>query len=163
MEFKEIYGGYRVSKCGTILGKRGHAMSPSFNGRGYLIISLLTGEGRITKAVHRLVAEAWLENPNSLPEVNHKDCIRTNNHVDNLEWVTHGGNIEYSYLTGNRSAKGENNSRAKITEVTAIQICELLSQGYSAAEVRDMGFDYTIVRGIKRRKNWKYISDNYIW
>lgn len=48
--------------------------------------------------VHRLVAEAFLPNPNNYPEINHKDETRTNNHVDNLEWCTHRYNLTYGTI-----------------------------------------------------------------
>lgn len=51
--------------------------------------------------VHRMVAEAFIPNPDNLPEVNHKDNNRTNNCVDNLEWCTHVYNIQYSIDSGN--------------------------------------------------------------
>ena len=47
-------------------------------------------------AVHRLVAEAFIPNPDNLPEINHKDENPLNNQVDNLEWCTHQYNIDYS-------------------------------------------------------------------
>lgn len=56
--------------------------------------------GIVRTTVHRLVAEAFLPNPNNLPEVNHKDSNRANNHVDNLEWVTHSENMKHSYRKG---------------------------------------------------------------
>jgi hypothetical protein len=124
----------------------------------------VTIDGKKTsKGVHRMVAEAWIPNPTNLPEVNHKDLNRYNNHADNLEWMTHGENIEYSYKMEGRSATGENNARALVTESEVIQICELLQQGLSAAEVRDRGFDYDRVRKIKVRQNWTHVSQNYTW
>jgi hypothetical protein len=164
MEFRDLYG-YSVSKCGVVIGKRGRARKPSDNGRGYLILTLQVGGKSVTKAVHRLVAEAWVANPDpyNLVEVNHIDCNRYNNNADNLEWVTHGYNIEYSYTTKGRSATGENNVRCTITEVEVRQICGLLQDGLSAAQVRDAGFDYARVRAIKRRTNWNHISDGYSW
>lgn len=158
---KEIYGGYQVSQDGVVLGKRGEPLSQHDNGRGYLIVRLIIDGRQTSKGVHRLVAEAFLENPTSLPEVNHKDCDRYNNHVSNLEWVTHGENIKYSYDSDNRSATGENNANCQTTEETVAKICELLSSGKSAACVRDCGFDYNLVRAIKQRKNWKHVSCNY--
>lgn len=51
--------------------------------------------GKLRK-VHRLVAEAFIPNPDNLPEVNHKDFNRANNHRDNLEWVSRAHNLEHS-------------------------------------------------------------------
>ena len=54
----------------------------------------------VRTTVHRLVAEAFIPNPNNLPEVNHIDRNRANNHVSNLEWVTHSENMKHSYNLG---------------------------------------------------------------
>lgn len=56
-------------------------------------------------AVHRLVAMTYIDNPNNLPEVNHKDGNKSNNNVDNLEWITHRDNIRHSYNVLNRTTK----------------------------------------------------------
>lgn len=162
LEFREVYG-LRVSECGVVIGRRGKPLKPWDNGRGYLIVKVKIDGKNTSKAVHRLVAEAWIPNPNNLPEVNHKDLNRYNCHKDNLEWMTHGQNIEYSYKMEGRSATGENNARAVVTEAVVVQICELLEQGLSAAEIRDKGFDYGRVRAIKRGQNWQHISKNYKW
>ena len=65
-------------------------------GHGYLYVELCKdGKSKFCR-INRLVAQAFLENPNNLPEVNHKDENRQNNRVDNLEWCTRQYNIEYS-------------------------------------------------------------------
>lgn len=56
--------------------------------------------GVIRTTAHRLVAEAFIQNPDNLPEVNHIDSNRSNNHVSNLEWVTHSENMKHSYHKG---------------------------------------------------------------
>ena len=56
--------------------------------------------GLVRTTVHRLVAEAFIPNPYNLPEVNHLDSNRANNHVSNLEWVTHSDNMKHSYAKG---------------------------------------------------------------
>lgn len=163
MNKKEIYNGYILYEDGTLIGKRGQAKSYHDNGKGYLITGLMFEGKRITKAKHRLLAEAFIPNPNNLAEVDHIDTDRQNNKLDNLRWVTHGENIEHSYNTQNRSAVGEDNARCVTDEVNVRNICELLSQGLSSADVRDRGFDYSLVRAIKSRRNWKHISEDYIW
>ena len=67
----------------------------------YLIVDLHKNGDSKKFYVHRLVAEAFLDNPNNLPQVNHKDENRQNNNVDNLEWCSSEYNINY----GNRTSK----------------------------------------------------------
>lgn len=71
------------------------------NGSGYLITTLFDGEKYKNYYIHRLVAMAYLPNPNNLPCVNHKDENKTNNNVNNLEWCTYKYNNNY----GNHTAK----------------------------------------------------------
>lgn len=66
------------------------------NNNGYKNISLIINGKRATKMVHRLVAEHFLENPNNYPIVNHKNEIRDDNRVENLEWCTNKYNINYT-------------------------------------------------------------------
>lgn len=63
--------------------------------KGYKQVSLLFSNKHKRKMVHRLVAEAFLPNPNNLPQVNHKDECKTNNYVENLEWCDASYNINY--------------------------------------------------------------------
>ena len=83
------------------------------NADGYMVITTGKTGNRRTASVHRMVAEAFLPNPNNLPEVNNIDCDRTNNCVENLEWCTHTENIYYSIKMGNHfcttDIRGEKN------------------------------------------------------
>ena len=75
----------------------------------------LVGKGRSdikTFYIHKLVAKAFLPNPNNYDEVNHKDGNTLNNHVDNLEWCTHKQNMEHASKTGVMS-RGQNNWKGK--------------------------------------------------
>lgn len=71
------------------------------NSDGYMQITGGKTGHRGQYRVHRMIAEAFIPNPDNLPEVNHKDNNRTNNCVDNLEWCTHVYNIQYSIDSGN--------------------------------------------------------------
>lgn len=71
------------------------------NKDGYMQVTVGRTGDRSQYRVHRMVAEAFIPNPDNLPEVNHKDNDRTNNSVDNLEWCTHEYNIQYSIDSGN--------------------------------------------------------------
>lgn len=152
-----------VTKDGQVFNKQGKPLKGCDNGRGYLIVTVLVEGRKTSKAIHRLVAEAWIENPDNLPEVNHKDFDKRNNRVENLEWTTRGANISHCYANNGRSATGEDNSRCVTAESIVRQICDFLQQGYSAAQIRDMGYDYDRIRAIKSRKNWRHISADYNW
>lgn len=65
------------------------------NGNGYLTVMLYDDEKGKRKYVHRIVAEAFIPNPNNLPQVNHKDENKKNNSVENLEWCTCYYNLTY--------------------------------------------------------------------
>ena len=109
-DIKGFEGIYQVSNRGNIRSLdrisvnsygmprklKGHIMKPYLNVYGYLDIGLSNcGAGNIFK-VHRLVAEAFIPNPDNLPQVNHKDENKTNNNVENLEWCTNRYNVKYS-------------------------------------------------------------------
>lgn len=105
-DIKRYEGKYQVSNTGKVkslnyrrTGKE-KILKLDDNGHGYLYVSLSKdGKGK-SYPVHKLVATAFLENPNNLPEVNHKDENKYNNCVDNLEWCSRSYNINYG--TGNK-------------------------------------------------------------
>lgn len=72
-----------------------HYMVGSDNGHGYLTVMLSKNGRRVRKYIHRLVAQAFIPNPQNLPEVNHKDEDRKNNSLNNLEWVDYLTNRIY--------------------------------------------------------------------
>ena len=74
-------------------------LKPNKTKKGYQLVNLWK-EGKIKRmSVHRLVAKAFLPNPENLPQVNHKDENPSNNHVDNLEWCDARYNINYGSRT----------------------------------------------------------------
>ena len=87
-------GLYAVTSCGKVWSYRSQKfLKGGDNGHGYLSVSLVDAFGkRHTKKIHRLVAEAYLDNLEDKRDINHKDNCRTNNCINNLEWVTHQEN-----------------------------------------------------------------------
>ena len=81
------------------------------NNNGYLQVCLTKNGKYCTRSVHRLVAEAFISNPNNLPQVNHKDGNKENNKVDNLEWCTAKENSRHAIKTGLK--KKYNNKRVE--------------------------------------------------
>lgn len=155
------YYSYTVTRDGRVFNKHGKLLAPSNNGKGYLAVGIRHDGRKTTKTLHRLVAEVYIPNPKNLSDVDHIDCNRKNNHVDNLRWVTHGENIQHSYDTLNRSARGSVNANAKHDDMDIHNICYLLSRGFTPPRIRDMGYGYSTVRDIRNNKRWKHISSLY--
>lgn len=89
---------------GRTIHKEGRILSSRISSQtGYPVINLLKDGLHKTLNVHRLVAEAFIPNPNNYPCINHKDESRDNNHVDNLEWCTYGYNNTYGTAVERRN------------------------------------------------------------
>lgn len=87
-------GIYQVSNYGNVR-RDGKHLKPGIGSHGYPLVVLSKGGKTKSFTVHRLVASAFLPNPNNMKCVNHKDESRTNNHVDNLEWCSFKYNNAY--------------------------------------------------------------------
>lgn len=114
------YYGYQVSNMGRVksLGNKsnhlGEILLKQSTVLGYKTICLYRESKAKALKVHRLVAEAFLPNPNVLPMVNHKDGNKTNNIVSNLEWCTAKENTAHAIKTGLQppNKKGADNPRS---------------------------------------------------
>ena len=118
---KGYEGLYQVSNLGRIKSlprytrngscKYEKILTPGNDKEGYKLITLHKNNTARTYRIHRLVAEAFILNPNSLPEINHKDENPANNNSENLEWCT----TKYNHNYGTWRAKriGKNNPRAR--------------------------------------------------
>ena len=93
-------GLYAVTEDGKVYGYRHKGfMAQRKNRGGYLYLGLRKNGKRVFYEVHRLVAAVYIPNPGNLPQVNHKDEDKTNNHVSNLEWVTCKENVNHGTRT----------------------------------------------------------------
>lgn len=128
-DIKDFEGIYQVSTFGRIkrlsrktineglLGKNKELqlkeiiLKPSTITKGYKGITLTKGKKRYPKKVHRLVAEAFIPNPNNKPQINHIDCNKSNNNVNNLEWCTNSENQKHAFKNGLNSSKKANEAR----------------------------------------------------
>jgi len=96
-----VYSHSRVDYTGRLF--KGRWLRPQTDKYGYLKVSLSRGSralGQDYKMIHRLVAEAFIPNPDNLPCINHKDGNKINNLVDNLEWVSWKDNTVHAWKMG---------------------------------------------------------------
>lgn len=98
----DFNGNYKINNLGDVFsiprnGTRGGLLKPIINKDGYMKVILYKNNKPYTRLVHRLVANAFIENPMNKPEVNHLNNNRQDNRVDNLEWCTNRENIDYSH------------------------------------------------------------------
>ena len=91
-------GLYAVTSCGKVWSYRNERfLKPEDNGHGYLRVKLCKDRKEKKYMIHRLVADAYIPNPDNLPQVDHIDEDRTNNCVNNLQWITNRDNCRKSH------------------------------------------------------------------
>jgi len=126
---------------------KGRVLKQSYNSCGYLQVNIKVNGKWTIKKVHRLVAQTFIENTDNLPDVNHKDCDRKNNNVDNLEWCTASYNNQY------REKFGE----AQGIPVFAIKLKTLEVSRYPSQmeAIRELGVSrgniYSVIKGSRNQ------------
>lgn len=174
---KKIHGfsNYEISKCGRVFStRRKHNQSNKYDEKeielkiqyiddSYAILGLVDDNGRSRmKSVHRLVAEAFIENPEKKRTVNHKDGDKHNNVASNLEWATYQENSQHACDTGlNPRQSGEKNSMSKISEEECIQLIIDMLDG---ANNNELALKYNLhsryISLIRGKKRWKHLWEN---
>lgn len=158
---------YYVDEHGTVYSKKTSKLkklSPILTYYGYHEVQLCGFIQKLRAKVHRLVAEVFIPNPLNLPQVNHIDGNKQNNHVSNLEWCTPKDNLKHARENGLNSSKptpngkGERNSRSKLTETLVLEIRQKASEGFTH---KQLGIDYGVaestISGIVSRIRWTHI------
>lgn len=118
---------YQVSNLGNVYSFYSNKkLAFGIDTSGYRVVNLFKNGKQKTRTVHRLVAKAFISNPNNFPIINHKDENKQNNNVNNLEWCTCKYNINYSSRDGHAiSERMKNNNNAIKKKVKCITTGEI--------------------------------------
>lgn len=177
-EWKPINGfeKYHISNMGRVksfyLCKEGFYLYQKLSTSGYLCVQLYKQGKKKLISIHRLVAENFIPNNDKTKTiVNHKNCIKTNNNINNLEWCNHKynanhakinnlllkttGHNHWTYIEPHRIKKGELNGRAILNEKDIVEIRS------SKNSVTSLSKKYlvtkTSIRNVIKRKTWKHL------
>lgn len=156
---------YMVSNYGRIRsGYVDRIIKPYKLPNDYMDIQLHIDGKIYHKLIHRLVAIAFVDNPD--PEnkfkVNHKDGDKSNNYDWNLEWVTNQENMDHAVETGLINNLGSKNPNSVYSEAQIHQVCMLLEDGLGPTEISKLiSVDRDTIGKIKSREVWKHISSGY--
>lgn len=151
-----------VQKCGYRLSKP-RVLSINDQGNGYKILCTQIHGKKKNYYIHRLVAEFFVPNHDNLPEVNHFDSDRSNNHYTNLEWVTRSENMMHASKHGFLK-NGAENHNAKLTES---QVIEILTKARENPNInrkelaKIYGVSDTAICKIISGKRWKRIFKKF--
>lgn len=152
---------YYVNKEGRIF-RKDKELKKNKSHTGYITVSIKYENGdRKVRFVHRLVAQAFIPNPEDKPVVNHKNLIKNDNRVENLEWVTYLENNLHAHENGAMRTNGAHNKSLYTAEVVH-KICELLQEGRRIVDIaKTMCVPACIISSIRQRQNWLHISKDY--
>lgn len=156
-----------IRRDGTRQNFKGRVLGHYANSAGYKLVRLSDQSNGLRECarVHRLVAEAFIPNPESKPEVNHIDGNKYNSSLNNLEWVTSKENRIHAWRTGlrNRShlpvKNGESNVNSKLSDEKVIEMLSLRNQGVSYKRLAKH-FDVskkTVIDAVKGR-SWCHVN-----
>lgn len=150
-----------ADKNGRVSRLKEKILKQSISNTGYYYVSLRKDNAAITTNVHRLIAEAFIPNPEKKRCVNHIDGDKTNNAIQNLEWVTHKENMQHA-SGANLLKYGSSRVNAKLNEeqVRFIRANSKKNGGtmtyIEIAEKFNVSPD--IVGNVARRENWKHVE-----
>jgi hypothetical protein len=145
-------GTHIIYSDGRIFSKsKNRFLRPHITAAGYYRVKIV----RDNHLLHRLVAKAFIPNPENKPEVNHKDGNKLNAHVDNLEWVTPQENCLHSYAIGLQSKIGTKNVKAILTDEQVLEIRAADGNRHELAKA--YGISVNTFHDIRSRRTWSHL------
>lgn len=140
---------YQISNLGRVRGTKGKIMTPKADTKGYHRVTI-SGTG--TRKVHRLVAQAFIQNPENKAQVNHKNTIKTDNYASNLEWTTNLENNLHAYRNGLRPYEG------KLSDEDVRLIRFLRKKGLPRKQLMsEFGVSVHVIKDIISKRSWTHV------
>lgn len=163
-DIPEYEGLYQVSNLGKVKNlfnyhsKKQSFIKPYKDAKGYLKIALFKDRKRKYFLAHRLVAFAFIENLQNKPYINHKNGIKNDNHVSNLEWCTDEENKKHA-IENNLYKLLDNHSRAilNIEKVKEIRYILQTQKRTVRSIAKDFNVKEGVIHAIKQNKSWKNV------
>lgn len=161
IDIKGYEGKYAVTSEGMVWTYKSNKwLVQGFAGQGrYRTIPL---GGKLTQYVHRLVAQAFLDNPENKPTVNHKNGNVNDNNLSNLEWATQQEQIDHAIETGLNNVTGVNNAMSVLNEITVMEIRGKYYSGEFSHQT--LGEEYGVTRAcildVVRGRTWSFLPFN---
>jgi hypothetical protein len=169
-DVKGYEGVYIVSNMGNVRRVGRHSnqftswdnareLKKSDNGKGYFFVTLSMNNMQKRPYVHRLVAEAFIDNPENKPTVNHKDGVKSNNCVENLEWATYTENNVHSIEVLKRDTKNSSDSYT---------VCQFDKAGnfikeYPSMREAERQTGLKAISQVCRGKKYHHTAGGYVW
>lgn len=157
---------YQISNFGRVKSFNGlwveaKILKPVLHKNGYLYCSLRKNGKLKIYSIHRLVAKAFITNPKNLPEINHIDGNKLNNHFENLEWCTSKKNIEHSIENDLRKF-GEERTDTKLTNEKVREIRRIYIEGDTQFGAPALGLKYGVststIYNVIHRRSYKNVD-----
>jgi hypothetical protein len=143
---------------------KGKIRTPNLRSHGYIQFNLYDKENKKFKAknLHRIIAEAFIPNPENKKCINHIDANPSNNALSNLEWCTHQENVSHAVRLGLfRDQNGQKNNMVVLSDDDVIKIKTMLKNGLSCHKIHKHYFSHVssgAIRAIKENRTWVHIQ-----
>jgi hypothetical protein len=155
-----IYSLGRTSKWKNV-PRRPMLLQGTLKSSGYPAVKLFNAKGeKKTFLIHRLLALLFIPNPENKPFINHKNGIRNDNRIENLEWCTHQENMLHAgKVLHSLGCPGERNPYSKLSNEDVLKIKEMLSIGIPQVAIARMyNVGQSTISAIKIGQNWKFLT-----
>lgn len=161
--FKNIKGYetiYQISNLGNVKSLKNNKLLKTRirKNDGYVDIKL-SKNGKSTRfLLHRLIAIAFIDNPNNKSQINHKNGLKNDNRIENLEWCNNSENAKHAENNNLRSHEGIKNSHAKLNELDIKFIKYWLSKNFKSVDIaKHFNITPAQIGHIKHGRSWQHV------